>query len=141
MHKIIIAPFWAAVASPVVKVQPTGVADHGSTVNSYIDTNVPNRPSFTASTVFVVTWVDQTLTSGDSKTFQLVIVSNGYFTYAIFSYDNGAPTWTEDDEGMNPISGLLAHQRRSNLCWKTAATSDKDYQVSEMKLIIVGRLI
>ena len=101
------------------------------TVNSWVTTNI--RP-FAATTIFVVTWIDQTARSvqSDSKTFQLVIASDGYFSYAIFSYDNGVPTWVSDDNGMTPVRGFLAHRRRSDLCLKTDETIGKDFSVNNI---------
>lgn len=130
LHKIIIAPWWAAVSTPIVKVEPNGIGTDDAVVNNWISSQT--EISFTATTLFTVTWIDQTTTASpsDPKTFQVVLASDGYFSFAIFSYENGQPTWTADDDGMTPISGILTHHRRSYLCLKTELTTDKDFSVN-----------
>lgn len=128
LHKIIFAPYWAAVnATTVVHVSENGIGTDDAIVNPRI-TALFGR-TFTATTLFTASWVLQNPNvAADPKTFQVIITSDGYFSYAIFSYDNGAPTWTVDDDDMTPVSGILAHHRRSDLCMKTVATSGKDQE-------------
>jgi hypothetical protein len=131
LHKIILAPYWASVSNPVVKVGENGATNgDASAVNAWVQSNF-GIVAFTATNIFTVTWVDQATAANaaDLATFQLVIASDGYFTYAIFSYDNGIPTWAADEDGMTPISGLLAHHRRQDLCLKRQTTSGKDIKV------------
>jgi len=129
LHKIIFAPYWAAVnATTAVYVSENGIGTDDAVVNTYVSAKFGR--AFTASTLFTASWVNQTPNvAGDPKTFQVIITSDGYFSYAIFSYDNGKPTWTVDDDGMTPVSGILAHHRRSDLCMKSVATPEKDQEV------------
>merc|ERR1712032_1686965 len=88
--------------------------------------------SFSLENAFSATWVDVTGHDGAKKTFQVALVSNNVQTFSVFSYHNGPPTWSEDNTGEAPFIGVLAHEGRSNGCFKTAVGAGDTHVGSSM---------
>jgi len=53
------------------------------------------------------------------ETYQLILASDGIFSYVLFGYSYMRPDWGQDQNGKTPITGILA--RVFNLKNKKAA--------------------
>lgn len=133
-HNIIFAPYkgdFQATGTPDVRVSTFVDGFFRAGVEALIRTQT-EWTNFSLENAFSATWMDVLGNDGTRKTFQVALVSNNVQTFSVFSYHNGPPTWPEDNTGEAPFVGVLAHEGRSNGCFKTGVGAGDNHVGSSM---------
>ena len=117
---------------------PLSVKSQADIVTNEIKTNRPQKTirdgEFNLDSVLVATWSGMKVDADAAdSSYQIVIASDGYFSYVLYSFDGEDKTeWSRDADQYKPIHGILSHHRRLDLCVKSEATENRDWKVGSV---------
>jgi len=136
---IVFAPNWAAVqGTPTVHYATSLSSSQVDIIANEIKTNRPVKTvrdgEFNLDSVLVATWTGMKVNADDAdSSYQIVIASDGYFSYVLYSFDGeDKPEWSLDADRYKPVHGIVTHHRRMDLCVKSEATENRDWKVGSV---------